>query len=146
MPDSYTYSAYRVLARANALLPPDGDAVVEPEHILLALAEKSRGLIADTLNRSHIPPPSVRAAVTAALATAAPASVAGSLFSDRSVAALSHAASEAAELGDDSIDVEHLFLGLLHDEAVAALEPFVQGGLTLGGARAMLLVVRTGRL
>jgi ATP-dependent Clp protease ATP-binding subunit ClpA len=144
-PNSYTYSAYRVLSRAEAFLSADSARVVEPEHILLALLDKPRGLITDTLERCHVSSGAVGAALKASLATGALAAEPGSMFSERAIAALSHAASEAADLENELIDLEHLFLGLLHDEAIAALDSFVQAGFTLPAARAMLLLARTGR-
>jgi ATP-dependent Clp protease ATP-binding subunit ClpB len=127
-----TEKAQEALVGAQRLAGQLTHAQVDPEHLLVTLAEQAEGIVPEVLRKVSVDPQRLSAAVRAALARRPQVHGAGSpSVSPRLGAIVEMAQAEAGRLKDEFVSTEHLLLALsaegARDEAARMLH---QHGVT----------------
>jgi hypothetical protein len=115
----FTAPAREVVAQARQEAFDLQQRNVGPEHILLALLRRHDDVAAQALNSQHVTFEQVRAQAVASAGPAKPLaqhiSALAAPFTPPATGALKRARSEASELGNESVEPEHILLGLVSD-------------------------------
>jgi ATP-dependent Clp protease ATP-binding subunit ClpB len=127
-----TEKAQEALVGAQRLAGQLNHAQVDPEHLLVTLAEQAEGIVPEVLRKMSVDPQRASGAVRAALARRPQVHGAGSPgVSPRLAAIVEMAQAEAGRLKDEFVSTEHLLLALsaegARDEAARILH---QHGVT----------------
>ncbi len=127
-----TEKAQEALVGAQRLAGQLNHAQVDPEHLLVTLAEQAEGIVPEVVRKMSVDPRRVSGAVRAALARRPQVQGAGSPgVSPRLAAIVEMAQAEAGRLKDEFVSTEHLLLALsaegARDEAARILH---QHGVT----------------
>ncbi len=144
--DRFTEKAQEALLAAQQAATGRGHQGPDPEHLLLALAEQSDGLIPALLLRLGVDPRVLRTRLEAGLERrprvhGAP-SQPGILVTPRLAQVLEAAQREAGRLKDDYTSTEHLLLGILQSRDGDAVKELGDLGVTLERAYQGLEEVR----
>jgi ATP-dependent Clp protease ATP-binding subunit ClpB len=140
----FTEKAQEALLGSQQLAEQMNHSQIDPEHLLVVLAEQHEGIVPEVLRKMQADPATIAGAVRRSLGTrpqqyggAAPA------LSPRLRSAADTAKAEAERLKDDFVSTEHLLLGIASEagrsEAVVLLQ---QHGITRDGIFAALMSVR----
>ena len=118
--NQYTQKTLEALQAAQQLAVEYQHNAMEPEHLLHALATQEQGLIPQLLQKLNVDAGSFSAAVAEKLSAMPRVSGSGRdpdkvYISQATDKVLSAAAREAKAMKDDSVSVEHVFLGLLDE-------------------------------
>jgi ATP-dependent Clp protease ATP-binding subunit ClpB len=143
----YTRKTLEAVQAAQKLAVEYQNQVLEPEHLLAALAGQEQGLIPQLLEGMGVEPASFVAAATEALGALPRVSGSGrdpdkvyiSPATDKAVLA---AEREAKAMKDEYVSVEHLMLGLLDEPTPSTAKLFSTFGLTKDKFLAQLSAVR----
>ena len=119
--NKYTEKAREAVIEAQQSAARANNPQIEPEHLLVALAEQREGVVPEVLRKINIDPARIAAAVRAELAKA-PAAYGGSEpgLSPRLRAVAEFAEQEAARLKDEYVSTEHLLLAIASESGRAA--------------------------
>ena len=131
----YTQKTLEALQAAQKLAVEYQNQVLEPEHLLAALASQENGLIPQLLQKMGVEPGNFAAAATEKLGALPRVSGSGRdpdkvYVSQTTDKALLAAEKQAGAMKDEYISVEHLFLGLLENPSPAAKALFDTFGIT----------------
>ncbi|WP_433157415.1 Clp protease N-terminal domain-containing protein [Kribbella sp. CA-247076] len=120
--DRFTDRARQVVVRAQEQARGLQHNFIGTEHLLLGLLEEGHGRAAKVLAELGVTEIRARELVVEIIGRGAQPPTSTTVpFTPRAKSVLDHAYREARELGDHSLDTEHLLLGLLRDgEGVAA--------------------------
>ncbi|TDD15025.1 hypothetical protein E1218_32180 [Kribbella turkmenica] len=120
--DKFTDGARQVVVLAQEQARILQHNFIGTEHLLLGLLEEGQGRAGKVLHGLGVTGPAVRELVVEIIGRGAQGPSGTTVpFTPRAKSVLDHAYREARELGDDSLDTEHLLLGLLRDgEGVAS--------------------------
>ncbi len=144
--DRFTEKAQEALLAAQQDATTRGHQAVDPEHLLLALAEQGDGLIPPLLLRLQVDPRVLRTRLVADLerrpkvSGGAPAG--GITLSPRLAHVLETAQREADRLKDEYLSTEHLLLGILDERDGQAGRHLADLGVTRDGLYEVLEDVR----
>ena len=127
--NQYTQKTLEALQAAQQLAVEYQHNALEPEHLLHALASQEQGLIPQLLQKLNVDPGSFAAAVAEKLSALPRVSGSGRdpdkvYISQATDKVLSAAAREAQAMKDESVSVEHVFLGLLDEPTQNTTELF----------------------
>ncbi len=144
---NYTQKTLEALREAQKLAVEYENQVLEPEHLLAALAGQENGLIPQLLQKLGVEPSAFVAAATEKLGALPRVSGSGRdpdkvYVSQATDKALLAAEREAKAMKDEYISVEHLFLGLIDEASAAAKQLFNTFGITKDKFLAQLSAVR----
>jgi len=119
--NKFTEKAQEAVLAAPQLASELNHAQVEPEHLLVTLAEQQNGVVPSVLRKLSADPGAVAAALRAYLAKQ-PKAHGGSEphLSPRLRVAFDAAQAEAKGMQDEYVSTEHLLLGLLHEPGKSA--------------------------
>ena len=114
--NKYTEKAQEAILAAQRLAEQNNHAQIEPEHVLLALAEQADGIVPSLLRKMGVEPKPVADQLRAELAKQ-PAAYGGSqpALSPRLRKVTESAESEAERLKDEFVSTEHLLLGIVNE-------------------------------
>ena len=120
--DKLTQKAQEAIQEAESLAHRANHAHIEPEHLLLALVEQTGGVVPPLLAGIGVPPADAAGQLQALLEKKPKVYGEGSqvALSPAVRRALSQAEQEAAQLGDEYVSTEHLFLAVLAGESEGA--------------------------
>jgi hypothetical protein len=127
-----TTSAREVVAQARQDAFELQHPNVGPEHILLALLRRRGDVAAQALSAQHVTLEHIRPQVAESGQPARPRALRSSAlaapFTPRATGALDRARIEASELGNESVEPEHILLGLASDPESAVARMLRQTG------------------
>ncbi|MGD0740455.1 MAG: Clp protease N-terminal domain-containing protein [Terracidiphilus sp.] len=137
--ERYTEKARRVIFFARYEASQHGQPYIESEYLLLGLLREDKVLTTRFL-RSHRSVESIREKIEERSRTQERISGTPDLpLSNESKRILAYAAEDAEGMGNKHIGVEHLFLGMLHEDQSFTAELLRQQGLTLSKVRDELI-------
>ncbi len=144
---NFTQKTSEALRAAQKLAVEYENQVLEPEHLLSALAAQEQGLIPQLLQKLGVEPSAFVAAATEKLGALPRVSGSGRdpdkvYVSQATDKALLAAEREAKAMKDEYVSVEHLFLGILDEPNAAAKQLFGTFGITKDKFLAQLSAVR----
>ena len=133
--NQFTQKTIQAIQDAQRLAVEYSNQALEPEHLLVALAQQQDGLIPQLLTKMGVEPGNFLAAATEKVAALPKVTGSGRdpekiYISSEMDRALNAAEAQAKQMKDEYISVEHLFLGLLERPNRAAQELFRQFGIT----------------
>ena len=133
--NQFTQKTIQAIQDAQRLAVEYSNQALEPEHLLVALAQQQDGLIPQLLTKMGVEPGNFLAAATEKVAALPKVTGSGRdpekiYISNEMDRALNAAEAQAKQMKDEYISVEHLFLGLLERPNRAAQELFRQFGIT----------------
>ena len=133
--NQFTQKTIQAIQDAPRLAVEYSNQALEPEHLLVALAQQQDGLIPQLLTKMGVEPGNFLAAATEKVAALPKVTGSGRdpekiYISNEMDRALNAAEAQAKQMKDEYISVEHLFLGLLERPNRAAQELFRQFGIT----------------
>ena len=134
--NQFTQKTIQAIQDAQRLAVEYSNQALEPEHLLVALAQQQDGLIPQLLTKMGVEPGNFLAAATEKVAALPKVTGSGRdpekiYISNEMDRALNAAEAQAKQMKDEYISVEHLFLGLLERPNRAAQELFRQFGITV---------------
>ena len=119
-----------------------GENLVGPEHLLLGLVREDDNMAARILGRLGVEPGAVRQKVLARLEPGEPGTGEDLRLTPAAKQVVDWAYEEARHLLDNSIDAEHLLLGMLREPAGIVPEALASLGVTPEGVREQLQQMR----
>ncbi len=129
-PNRYTEKAREAVLTAQTEARRLGQQQVDCWHLLAAMLLQTGGVLPALLKRMEISPASLELALRRELEKlpkVSGATAAGTLYITESLnRALSHAEAAAAEMKDEYVSVEHLFIGLLRETGNRELQRFLE--------------------
>ncbi len=145
--NQFTQKTIEALQNAQRLAVEYSNQTVEQEHLLAALAQQQDGLIPQLLHAMGIEPGTFATAATEKVAALPRVTGSGRdpdkvYISGDLDRALNAAESQAKQMKDEYISVEHVFLGILQRPGKAASELFRQFGITTEKFMQQLSTVR----
>ncbi|WP_029215433.1 ATP-dependent chaperone ClpB [Kallotenue papyrolyticum] len=128
----FTEKSQEALVAAQNLAERNGNAQVEPEHLLLALLEQGEGVVPQVLSKMNIAVGALQQQVRAELNKLPRVTGAGveRTISPRLRTVLVRAHDELQTFGDEYVSTEHLLLAILEHAGGAAQRILQQAGLT----------------
>jgi len=142
--NKFTEKAQEAVLAAPQLASELNHAQVEPEHLLVTLAEQRNGVVPSVFRKLAVEPAAVAAALRAHLAKQ-PKAHGGSEphLSPRLRVAFDAAQAEARTMHDEYVSTEHLLLGLLNETGKSvAVEQLKANGITREKVLEALTAVR----
>lgn len=119
-PQNFTNKSQEAIQKAAAIGQKNGQAQVEPPHLLFAFLEDEEGIVVSTLQKLNINLIALRADAQSLIDhlpktenQAIPGGVGQVMLGQAMVHIFQTAAAEAQKMGDEFISVEHLFLAFL---------------------------------
>ena len=145
--NQFTQKTIEALQNAQRLAVEYSNQTVEQEHLLAALAQQQDGLIPQLLHAMGVEPGTFATAATEKVAALPRVTGSGRdpdkvYISGDLDRALNAAESQAKQMKDEYISVEHVFLGILQRPGKAASELFRQFGITTEKFMQQLSTVR----
>ena len=145
--NQFTQKTIEALQNAQRLAVEYSNQTVEQEHLLAALAQQQDGLIPQMLHAMGVEPGTFATAATEKVAALPRVTGSGRdpdkvYISGDLDRALNAAESQAKQMKDEYISVEHVFLGILQRPGKAASELFRQFGITTEKFMQQLSTVR----
>ncbi|MDR1990216.1 MAG: ATP-dependent chaperone ClpB [Acidobacteriaceae bacterium] len=140
----YTEKAQEAVLAAQQLAEQSSHALIEPEHLLVTLAEQSEGIVPEVLRKMNADPLAIAEEARGLLAKM-PQAYGGSQpnLSPRLRTVAEIAEAEAARLKDDYISTEHLLVGIASETGRAPAARLLTGrGVTKDAIFAALTSVR----
>mgnify|MGYP001562908826 CR=1 FL=1 len=127
MPNNFTHKSQEAIQHAHMLSTDNGQAALEPIHLLMSLLNQQDGLIPGSLDKMQIDVTGLKGRVEEILdglpkQNEMPGGGIGQIYLSPAMAKVFQMAGKyAKQFGDEFISTEHLFLGLLADKAVGKL-------------------------
>jgi ATP-dependent Clp protease ATP-binding subunit ClpB len=142
--NKYTQKAQEAILGAQQLAERSNHAQIEPEHLLVALAEQPEGVVPEVLRKMSADPAQIAQGARELLAKI-PQAYGGSQpgLSPRLKAVADLAEAEAERLKDDYVSTEHLFVGIASESGRSPAAALLSSrGLTRDAIFAALTAVR----
>jgi ATP-dependent Clp protease ATP-binding subunit ClpB len=144
--DQFTFKAQEAIQAAQKTAEEMQHQAVEVEHLLLALAEQTEGILVPILQKVGASPRKIAAALREELGKLPKVSGPTQTYiTPRLDQVFKRAQEEAGRLKDEYISVEHLFLGILDDPSGVPAQLLRSSGVTKDGVYAALQSVRGGQ-
>ena len=124
----FTPAAQSALRRAQEASGRLGHGYVGTEHLLLGLAQETRGLAGRILQNAGLDESAVREAITNLVGVGAPSHEPSQGLTPRCKHVIELATAEAAALGQSRVGTEHLLLGILQEEDGVAVRVIADRG------------------
>lgn len=141
--DKLTIKSQELLQTAHAVASRLQQQQIEPEHLLHAMLEDPEGITAVILRKLGVAPEAVARDVTAALEGLPRVSGAGDVYlSNRSRAVLNQAFTEAGQMKDEYVSVEHILLSIADEKGGAAARLLKNHNMTRDVILKVLMEVR----
>jgi ATP-dependent Clp protease ATP-binding subunit ClpC len=137
--ERFTNRARRVLVLAQEEARLLNHNFIGTEHILLGLIHEGEGLAAEALESLGITLQAAREKVEDAVGPAGSSTTGSPPFSPGAKKVLELSLREALQLGHDSIDTEHMLLGLVREGEGVAVQVLLSLGADLSRVRSSVL-------
>ncbi|UCH00454.1 MAG: ATP-dependent chaperone ClpB [Deltaproteobacteria bacterium] len=143
--DRFTLKAQEVIQNAQEIASEKGHQQIEPEHLLYALLEQREGIIPSLLGKIGVKEDAILHELNKALdqlPSVSGAGYGGAYISPRSKGLFDQALKEAAQMKDEYVSVEHIFLAITEDKEGKAAKILASNGLTRDTILKALLDIR----
>jgi ATP-dependent Clp protease ATP-binding subunit ClpB len=143
--DRFTLKAQEVIQNAQEIASKKGHQQIEPEHLLYALLEQREGIIPSLLGKIGVKEDAILHELNKALdqlPSVSGAGYGGAYISPRSKGLFDQALKEAAQMKDEYVSVEHIFLAITEDKEGKAAKILASNGLTRDTILKALLDIR----
>jgi ATP-dependent Clp protease ATP-binding subunit ClpB len=141
--DKMTVKAQEALQAAHSLAAERGHQAIAPEHLLLALLRQEGGLVPTLLSKLGAPPAQVAAECEKALERQPQVSGAGEPYITQDLRrVLERAFTEADQMRDQFVSVEHLLIGLAEAKPSGAAEILAAARVSRDGILKALVSIR----
>jgi ATP-dependent Clp protease ATP-binding subunit ClpB len=143
--DKFTIKSQELIQSAQSLASQDNNQQIEPEHLLAAMLAESEGIAGAMLRKVGVAPHEIARQVTAAIAKLPSVSGAGTgeaYVSPRTRAVLEQAFSEATNMKDEYVSVEHILLAIFDEKNGEAAGILAGAGVTREAILKVLLEIR----
>ena len=129
--DKFTIKSQELVSQAQALASGRQHQQIEPEHLLAAMAAEKEGVAVSVFRKLGVSPASLSQNIAEVLERLPKVSGAGDVYiSARSRAILEGAFSQAENMKDEYVSVEHILLSLLADKNSDAAKVLLKNGIT----------------
>jgi ATP-dependent Clp protease ATP-binding subunit ClpB len=143
--DKFTIKSQELIQSAQSLASQHNNQQIEPEHLLAAMLAESEGIAGAMLRKLGAAPHEIARQVTAAIAKLPGVSGAGTgetYISPRARAVLEQAFSEATNMKDEYVSIEHILLAISDEKNAEAAGILVAAGVTRETILKVLLEIR----
>jgi ATP-dependent Clp protease ATP-binding subunit ClpB len=143
--DKFTLKVQEVIQNCQEIASQKGHQQIEPEHLLYALLEQRGGIISPLLGKIGVKEDAILHDLSEALdqlAKVSGAGYGGAYISPRLKGALDQSLKEAAQMKDEYVSVEHIFLAITEDKEGKAAKILASNGLTRDTILKALLDIR----
>ncbi|MGD9180855.1 MAG: ATP-dependent chaperone ClpB [Desulfobacterales bacterium] len=140
--DKFTIKSQELIQSAQSLASQHNNQQIEPEHLLAAMLAESEGIAGAMLRKLGAAPNEIAQQATAAIAKLPSVSGAGTgeaYISSRTKAVLERAFSEATNMKDEYVSIEHILLAIADEKNGEAATILKAAGVT---REAILKVLR----
>jgi ATP-dependent Clp protease ATP-binding subunit ClpC len=143
----FTDDALRLLGEARAQAERLRHEYIGTEHVVLALADRSQGVVAETFQRRGVDRTRVFTTIDGIVKSGKEAMPPGyeRPFTTRTKNAFALAADSARSFGETRVGAEHILLGLLGERKNIGAQVLADQGLTAELAREEILNIKGGR-
>jgi ATP-dependent Clp protease ATP-binding subunit ClpA len=138
---NFTEPVRTMLARARKEAVALGHEYVGTEHVLLALVSPPSPVIAKLLAERSVDPTQVRNRIDAVVRRGRAMERGDLPYTTGAKHILEHAMSEARELGSDSVNTGHLFIGMIREGKGIAAQTLFGLGFTLDAVRQQFMTL-----
>ena len=131
--DKFTIKSQELIQSAQSMALQHNNQQIEPEHLLAAMLAENEGIAGAMLRKLGAAPNEIARQVTAAIAKLPSISGAGTgeaYISSRSRALLEHAFSEATNMKDEYVSIEHILLAISNEKNGEAAGILAGAGVT----------------
>ena len=131
--DRFTIKSQEVIQKAQALAAERGNQQIEPEHLLAVMLGDREGIAVSMLRQLGASPERIAAETLRAIERLPRVGGAGmgeSYLSNRGKALLEAAFTEAGQMKDEYVSIEHILLSLLNEKGGEAGKILAQAGVT----------------
>jgi ATP-dependent Clp protease ATP-binding subunit ClpB len=142
--DRLTQKAQEALQQAQAVAEQNGNQVLFPVHLLLALAQEKEGIVRPVLEKAGVHPDAIVAEAQRLLTNVPKAAgmQPGMYLSQPLNQVMEHAFDEAGRFKDEFVSTEHLLLSIAHQDSDAAGQLLARAGATHDAILKALVSVR----
>jgi ATP-dependent Clp protease ATP-binding subunit ClpB len=130
--DRLTQKAQEALQQAQAVAEKNGNQVLFPVHLLIALAEEKEGIVRPVLEKAGVHPDAIVSEAQRLLGNVPKAAglQPGMYLSQPLNHVMEHAFDEAGRFKDEFVSTEHLLLSLAHEDSDPAGQLLARAGAT----------------
>ncbi len=141
--DKFTIKSQELVGNAQSLASQYGNQQIEPEHFLAAALAESEGVSGSVLRKLGVSPEAVHREVLAAIEALPKVSGAGEVYlSNRSKTVLNAAFSEASNMKDEYVSIEHILLAIAEEKGGRAARILSDKGVTRDAILRVLMDIR----
>ena len=143
--DKFTIKSQELIQSAQSLASQHNNQQIEPEHLLAAMLAETEGIAGAMLRKLGAAPNEIAQQVTAAIARLPGVSGAGTgevYISPRAKAVLEQAFTEATNMKDEYVSIEHILLAISDEKNGEAAGILAGAGVTREAILKVLLVIR----
>ena len=143
--DKFTIKSQELIQSAQSLASQHNNQQIEPEHLLAAMLAETEGIAGAMLRKLGAAPNEIAQQVTAAIARLPGVSGAGTgevYISPRAKAVLEQAFTEATNMKDEYVSIEHILLAISDEKNGEAAGILAGSGVTREAILKVLLVIR----
>ena len=143
--DKFTIKSQELIQNSQTLASQQHHQQIEPEHLLAAMLEESKGIAGGMLSKLGVSPQEISREITAAVERLPQVSGGGTgeaYLSSRTRTVLETAFAEASNMKDDYVSIEHIFLAVAEEKQGAAAEILAHAGVTRDSILKVLLEIR----
>ncbi|MBT8330791.1 MAG: ATP-dependent chaperone ClpB [Deltaproteobacteria bacterium] len=131
--DKFTIKSQELIQNAQSLASQLNNQQIDPEHLLAAMLDENDGIAVAMLRKLGVSPGEIAQAVKAAverLPKISGSATAEVYISTRTKAILEQAFSEATQMKDEYVSIEHIFLAISEETAGEAAKILSRAGVT----------------
>ncbi len=141
--DKFTIKSQELIGNAQSLASRYGNQQIEPEHFLAAALDEGEGVSTSVLRKLGVSPEAVHGEVLAAIEALPKVSGAGEVYlSNRSKAVLNAAFSEASNMKDEYVSIEHILLAIAEEKGGRAAQILSAKGVSRDAILRVLMDIR----
>jgi ATP-dependent Clp protease ATP-binding subunit ClpB len=143
--DKFTIKSQELIQNAQSLASQHNNQQIEPEHLLAAMLAESEGTAGAILRKLGAAPHEIARQVTAAIARlpgVSGAATGETYISPRARAVLEQAFSEATNMKDEYVSLEHILLAIFDEKNSEAAGILADAGVTREAILKVLLEIR----
>ena len=143
--DKFTIKSQELIQSAQSLAAQHNNQQIEPEHLLAAMLAKTEGIAGAMLRKLGAAPNEIAQQVTAAIAALPGVSGAGTgevYISPRAKAVLEQAFTEATNMKDEYVSIEHILLAISDEKTGKASSILAGAGVTREAVLKVLMEIR----
>ncbi|MGD2188106.1 MAG: Clp protease N-terminal domain-containing protein, partial [Desulfobacterales bacterium] len=143
--DKFTIKSQELIQSAQSLAAQHNNQQIEPEHLLAAMLAETEGIAGAMLRKLGAAPNDIAQQVTAAIDRLPAVSGAGrgeAYISPRAKAVLEQAFSEATNMKDEYVSIEHILLAIADEKTGEAAKILSRAGVSRDTILQVLQVIR----